>query len=350
MPRIRLYDIRLSRLPELIGRCQGDIVQIAAYVNSAQRRLLLSRENGEEGWWGTYAEVAFNLVSRTNPFITCPRSIARLEAMTICKHPVFIQNQFYEYLDFGNGRMPQRCRDNWCNTQTFTRNNVVTFSDITTPPKIIRIYTTDSADYNSNRRIMLQGVDSAGNVIYTQDNFNQVQGVFVPIESPFADAPMQFNRITGIQKDKTAGEIQIFQVDPTTGVQSMIHTMEPGETVAGYRRYYLNSLPFNCCFTGSTPQNLQVTAIAKMELVPAVIDTDYLLFHNLEAIIEECCSVRYSEIDSSDAKTMAQEKHLQAIRLLQGELVHYLGKDRPAVLFRPFGSARLECQKIGSML
>lgn len=351
MPRIRLYDVRLSRLPELVGRCQGDVVQIANFVNSAQRRLLMARETGDEGWFGTFAEVAFNLVSRTNPYITCPRGIARLEKLQVCQKPVFIQNQFFEYLDFGNGRMPQRLRDTFCNVQSYSRNNAVLFSDLVNGPKIIRIYTSDVADFNSTSRVFIQGLDSANNTVYTIDTFNQVQGVFVPIASPFSDSPIQFNHITGIQKDKTVGNIQIFQVDPTTGAESLMLTMEPSETVAGYRRYYINGLPNTCCApTTNTAQPLQVTAIAKLDLVPVAVDTDYLLFHNLEAIIEECCSVRYSEIDSSSAKEMAQEKHLQAIRLLQGELVHYLGKERPAISFAPFGSARLCRQKIGGLI
>jgi len=350
MPRLRLYDIRMSRLPELVGKCQADIPSIANYVNSAQRRLLLCREAGDEGWYGTWAEVAFSLVSRTNPYITCPREIARLEKLTVCRQPVFIQNQFYEYLDYGNGRMPRLYRDNYCNTQAYSRNNVITFANLASPPKTIRIYWTDAADVSAAKRVLLQGTDSSDTVIYSQDNLNQVQGIFLSAEMPFVDSPMTLNTLTGIQKDVTAGQVQFFQVDPTTGEQSLMLTMEPGETVAGYRRYYLNSLPSACCQRTDTSVPVQVTAIAKLELIPAHVDTDYLLFHNLEAIIEECQSVRYSEIDNETSKKMAVEKHVQAVRLLQGELVHYLGKDKPAINFAPFGSARLSHQKIGSMI
>lgn len=351
MPRLRLYDVRMSRLPELVGKCQGDSASICNFVNTAQRRLLMCREAGDEGWWGTWAEVAFNLVSRTNPYITCPREIARLEKLDICKHPVFIQNQFYEYLDYGNGRMPQRFRDNYCITQAHSRNNVVTFSDLVNPPKYIRVYTTDSSDYNASRRVFLQGLDDHDMTIYSTDNRNRVNGVFMPFESPFAQSSLLFNALTGIQKDVTTGQVQFFQVDPATGSETLMLTMEPGETVAGYRRYYLNNLPVSCCcHTTCTPQPVQVTAIAKLELIPVAVDTDYLLFQNLEAIIEECCSVRYSEIDNAGAKQLAQEKHLQAVRLLQGELVHYLGAERPAINFAPFGSARLCRDKVGSLI
>lgn len=350
MPRLRLYDVRLSRLPELIGKCAVDITSIANYVNSAQRRLVLCREAGDEGWWGSWVEVAFANVSRNNPYLTCPREIARIAKVQVCQEPVWIQNQWYEYLDFGNGRMPQRWRDNFCLPEGYTRNNTLTFADLVSPPKIIRAYWTDPADIQAAKRVFIQGLDQNNTVVYSQDNLNQVMGVFVTAESPFADTPLSFNALTGIQKDTTAGDVQFYQVDPTTGDQSLILIMEPGETVAGYRRYYLNNLPTACCHPTNTVTNVSVLAIAKLQPIPVKVDTDYLLIQNLEAIIEECQSVRYSEIDSEGAKKMAQEKHLQAVRLLQGELVHYLGKERPAVSFSPFGSAALENQKIGLLM
>lgn len=315
----------------------------------------MAKEAGDEGWYGTWAEIVFN-ISRTNPYITLPREIARLEAVNVCNHPVAVQNQFYEYLQFGNGRLPKQFRH--CRnflTQGYTRNNAVTFTDLTNGPQIIAIYATDPADIDGKHRVLVQGLDNNNNVVYTQDGLTQVQGVFVTLSSPFATAPMQFNQLTGIQKDVTNGPIQIFQVDPATGAQVLLLTMQPGEQTAWYRRYYLDSLPCGCCPPpGIVPagqcQQVQVAAIAKLELIPVVVDTDYLLIGNLEAITEECQSIRYSEVDTATAKQMAQEKHMQAIRLLNGELAHYLGIDTPAVSVAPFGDARLERQRIGTMI
>lgn len=356
MTRTRLYDMRFSRLPSVIGSCVGDIASIANMVNSAQRRLLYAREAGDEGWWGTFAEIVFN-VSREQPYITLPREIARLELVTNCDTPVPVQNQFYEYLDFGNGRMPKQFRQRGrCDIQTaYTRNNATLFTDLTNPPQSLAIYASDPADTDGTHRVLIQGLDNNGNVVYSQDSLNQVNGVFVTLQAPFVTAPMPFNQITGIQKDVTSGPIQIFQVDPTTGVQVLLLTMEPGEETSSYRRYYFNALPCGCCPPpgvppGPTCATVQVSAIAKLDLIPVRVDTDYLLIRNMEAIIEEAQSVRYSEIDTPAAKQMAQEKHIQAIRLLNGELSHFLGVDDVAIDFRPFGSARLQRQRIGSML
>ena len=57
MKRLRLYDCRASRLPQTVGLCTDNVPGIAAFVNSAQRRLLMCKESCDEGWWGTWAEI-----------------------------------------------------------------------------------------------------------------------------------------------------------------------------------------------------------------------------------------------------------------------------------------------------
>ncbi len=354
LQKLRLYDVRMSRLPTVIGLCRGDVPGIAGYVNSAQRRLLYAKEAGDEGWYGTWAEIAFN-VSRTQPYWTAPRDVARLQAVDICQKPYPINNQLFEYLQFGNGRLPkQTFRCTPVITQVFTRNTVPTFVDLPTPPNLIRVYFTDPADIQAGLRVLLQGSDNNDIPIWTQDGLNQVQGIFVVADTPFASPITPFNTLTGIQKDQTQGQVKIYAVDQTTGAQTLLVTMQPDETTAAYRRYYFDNLPATCCQNAltnlTTPQTLTLTGIVKLELMPVFVDTDYCLIQNLEAIIEEAQSIRYSEIDTPQAKQMAQEKHKQAIGLLNGELAHYIGIDEPAVEFAPFGAAHLHTQRIGTMI
>lgn len=352
MQRLRLYDLRNSRLPALVGLCQDNTPGIANYVNSAQRRLVYAREAIGEGWWGGWAEIAFN-VSRNEPYITLPREIARLEYIDPCERPVQIHNQFFEYLRFGNGRMPktQSCWESCGILQGYSRNNVVTFTDLTSAPQYITVYMTDSTD--AGKRVLIQGLDSNNETIYSQDITVEVQGQFLTLGPQAQQTSATLNQITGIQKDVTNGVVRIYQHDPTTGDEILLLTMQPGEQTALYRRYYMNSLPRGCCCQPGSDDDttVQVKAIAKLELLPVVVDTDYTLIQNLEAIIEECQSVRYSEMDNPGAKQMAAERHTQAIRLLNGELNHYIGKNDVAVGFFPFGSARLNrsYRKIGRL-
>src|SRR5215510_10300942 len=114
MQRLRGIDVRLSDFPQTIGLCASDTALVYQALNATQQRLLYCKEAGEESWWGTWAEIAFTM-SRDRPFITLERDIARLELVDICDRPVTVNNQFREYLRFGNGRFPKLFRQGNCN-------------------------------------------------------------------------------------------------------------------------------------------------------------------------------------------------------------------------------------------
>jgi len=355
MQRLRFTDLRtFPRFPSLLGFCMNDSPRLAAYVNSAQRRLVLAKEAGEEGWWGSWAEIAFN-VQQSNPAITFDNTIARVQAFNVCNRTIPIQNPFYEYLTFGNGRRPSFIEQCPGNLTWYSRNNGVTFVDMPNPPQIIVVVASNPADTQqaTPKRVLLQGNDNNNIPITSQDGFQNVQGNFLTLQNPFVASPTPMMTLTGIQKDVTAGQVQFFSMDPVSGTQVLLLTMQPQETTAWYRRYYINPTPAFCCnvppVTGS-PSLVQCTAIVKLELTPVVSDTDYLLIQNLEALIEECCAVRYSEMDTMSSKQLEAQKHRAAIGLLNGELTHYLGKNEPAVNFAPFGSARLSRRRIGSLI
>ena len=80
--------------------------------------------------------------------------------------------------------------------------------------------------------------------------------------------------------------------------------------------------------------------MAKLEFIPVVVDTDYLLIGNLPALKAECMAVRYEESDNEKSIAMGELKHRQAIKFLNKELVHYVGRERPAVNYAPFGTAK----------
>lgn len=342
MQRPRLIDFRTSRFPKELGICNGDIVSCAEYLNSAIPRLLNAREVGETGWWGTWVKTVFN-VAQTDSQITLPRGLCRLINVDVCKHPVAVQNEFYEFIEFGIGEQTRanNCNSCDCNViQTFDRGVKPTFTDLTPPNKIIRVFPSNVAD--ADKRILVQGKNSNAVTIRTLDGGVYVEGVFLDLIGPFQDTPLQVDEITGFQKDITAGPVSIYEVDATTGAQVLLLVMEPGEQVAAYRRYFLSHLPKDCCNGNAvTPGIVQVQAMAKVEFIPVSVDTDYLSLPNLEAVGEECKAVRYESMDDANAKQQAALHHRNAIRLLQGQLVNYLGTQKPAIQFAPFGSARL---------
>lgn len=355
MPRLRLLDFVGSRLPEAIGVCADNTPALAAAINAAQEQLVYAPEAGDESWVGGFAEVVYNVL-QSDPYISLDRYGGRLIAVDVCKKPVEVQNQFYEYLNFGNGRQPLcDCTGTTVQCafgQIYDRGFFPTYRDMTKGHKI-RVRALDPLDQSTGKRTLIQGTDTADHIIYSQDATIRVQGDYITIMAPFVDSPQPLNSLTGIQKDITNGQITYWDVDPVTAAETLILTMEPGETTAWYRRYYLSDLPKNCCpmvLDGSGNPTVQVWALVKLELIPVVVPTDYLLLQSREAVIEECQSVRYSTMDLPNAKGMSQLSHRKAIGLLNGQLTHTYGTQKPAIVFAPFGSAKLENQKIGTML
>lgn len=342
--RTNFAAVRRSRIPGAIGIDSADRPTLASYVNEAQWRLLQAA--GEAGWWGTWARMAFT-VSRDDPFITVPREVARLIDIDVCRIPVMIQNQFYEFLQFGVGEQKPDldCQNRNCNStcgvQAYDRGEFPTFKDITSG-SMVRVYMTNPAD--NTKRIFFSGTNSSGLPIYTIDGGNQVNGFFLNLDStqPFVEYMVPIGQLTAISKDITYGPVQVFDVNLTTGDQTLIAVLAPGETTASYRRYYLQGLPRRCCECDVATDEVQVAALAKLDMIPVTVDTDYLLISNIPALKEECLSIRYGEMDTAEAFQAAEVKHKKAIRLLNQELIHYLGKQLPAIGFKPFGYDTLE--------
>jgi len=338
MQRTTLRDFRLSHAPKDLGICAENLPACADTVNTAQRRLLYDEAFGDEGPIGTFAEVQFNGVSASTPYITLGRDMARIDALAVCTQARRTHNQLYEYLQFGNGRLPKACGYPRGPIDAYQRNNAVTQVDLFNVPQMLRIYSSDASDAAAGLSIMFQGTDKNNMPVLTTDaNSNLIQGELVTFGTPFAQSLYQWNKITGIQKDQTHGMVTVYQVDPITAAESLLLTMFPTETTAWYPRYYLNALPSHCRGCGPASA-LQVTAIVKLELIPAVSDLDYLLIPNLEAIYEEAQAFRLSKVDTPSAAKQSEFHHLQAVKLLNGEIRHVLGVDNPAIRVSLFGS------------
>jgi hypothetical protein len=186
-----------------------------------------------------------------------------------------------------------------------------------------------------------------------------VNGEYVTLASPSATTLNDFDFLPGLIKDKTYGDVSIFQSDPFWGSLELLSCMEPSETVAAYRRYYLHNLPRHCQPFNrwqNTPPNpscpcrpreyVLVTALAKLDLIPVECSEDYLYIPNVEALVLEAQSIRMGRMDDPELVAKAANYHRDAIRLLQGQLYHLYGKNQPAINFRPFGSASLDRVRI----
>lgn len=330
-----------------MGICRADPA-VVSYCNDAQQRLLMDPLAPEEGWWGSSVSMVISGTPSNNSlYVTTPREVARLIVLAVCQTPIRIRNGFYEYLQFGSGLKPKTCRVSGCG-QTFEgyeRDNVVTLADLLSTPQTIRCYPSDARD--SGRRVLIQGKDANGQVILNTDPGTGLSapGEYVVLAFPFADTVNTFSTITGIQKDYTWGPVQLFQVDPSTAVETALSAMEPNEGVANYRRYLVNGIPsVNLCCT--SPSTVQLQAQARLDFIPAVNETDYLMIQNVPALVEESMSIRYSRMDTGNAAEKSALHHARALSLLNGQLDLYSGKTNTAVKVPLFGSDRMRRQPV----
>lgn len=354
--RLTVSDVLQSRFPQVLGLCADDVTGVCKAIDACTQRLLYAAQVGDAGFAGSWAEAVFTM-DRDDPYLVLSREMTRPEAVNLCSWPIPLHNEFFEFLRFGHGTVPKRtsiaCQSQCAPLGAYDRGQVPTFKPIVGTRKSVRVYLTDSADVDS--RVLIQCRDLNGQTIYTLDGLVQVTGVFLVLAAPFVDltldgAPLEILSITGIQKDVTLGSVMFYERDLDTGAERLISQMDPGETVASYRRYFLSGLPKNCCdASDSTSTTVQVQAIVQLGFIPVRSPCDYPIINNLEALIAEGQALRMSTIDGVSAKSEAQEYHRQAIRLLNGQLIAEQGKLNPSVQFAPFGSARLSRQRIGSL-
>ena len=337
--RARLYDVRISGAPSSFGVCETDISRVASVVNEAQQRLLTDPMAPDEGWFGGWAQYAFT-VAPPFSYITTPREVARIILMDVCKKPMKIRNQFYEFLDFGRGYNPAGCPQDRCGQQqqTYERDSVPTINDFVAG-NTVRAYPLNASDVG--KRVLIQGTDTNGKTIYGTSILTgkPILGETIVLDIPFTDTVNSFNTVTAIQKEPTQGDVVFYQVD-ANGNETPLHAMEATEMTGNYRRYFLNGLQNRCC--GASTQ--QVLALCKLDFIPAQSDQDYLLIQSVPALIEECMAVRYSRMDTPGSQQMAQAKHARALQLLFGQLDHFLGKFQTAITVPIFGSDRLKPQ------
>lgn len=332
-----------SDFPEAIGLKPNNRPAVASAANTVMQRLLMDPMQPDEGFWGTWVTMLFNLTVVTGnktALIRTPENVARLIVLDLCNRPRFIRNGFYEYLQFGTGHRPKGCSAFLCDTtQVFDRPNVPTLVPFpSTAPQNIRIYPTDARDVG--KRVIFQGPDQNGIPVLGTDVTTGASdlGEKITLAQPFVTCVNSFQDCTGILKDVTYGPVKFYTVD-STGAQTLLSSMDPNETTASYRQYLFAGLPDNCCnIPGGA---LQVFAQAKLDFTPVVADSDYLSIPNIPALIEEGQAYRYSKMDTTTAAKLEAKHHAKALSLLAGQMDHIEGKVRTAIGVPIFGSQPL---------
>lgn len=338
MPRITVQQFADSRAAQALGFCNNNILALCSYLNEATERLLNCF--AETGPWGCWDKLVFN-VNRTDPYLTLPAKYARAVNMDLCRIPLRVNNEWTEVLFDGIGLQKfDNCNRQRGVTAAFDRGNVPTAYDLPASNQYVRLYLTDTRDVGAS--ITFAGAkDQNDNMIYATNGNNTVVGFSLSLASPFVTSSFIVTSFENIEKPVTFGDVVLKAVDATSGEETFLARYLARETNPTYRRYYLNALPCGCCEVPDNPEQLQITAMCKVEYVPTCQPTDLLLIGCIPALKEECLSIRYSEMDTPNAIQMAAIKHREAVKLLNQQMAHYEGTEQPAVNLRPQASIGL---------
>ena len=336
---VTLGDARNSDIPLLADLCADD-VRVANIVNQAQRMII---RRGK--WWGLYQKI--RICVTTSGCITWPRQVAAIENIAVDEVPVKVRNEWYEFLENGPGLVPKRssscgtCAQDmcWAGLELYDRGTAPMFNDILPPNKKLRLYPMAAAD--AGKRVLVKGHDSNGIAIRTTDGAEVIDGFYMTLALPYVDSAMELRDITSLQKPETDERLLAFEVDTTTAVQRQLGDFESDELIPNYRRSFVYSL------TGTSTCTRTITGMAKLEFAPAVRDTDILMVGNIDAIEFMVQSILKRKANL-EGEAIALER--AALRELNQELDHRLGKDKQAIGLRVFGSAKLGYKRIGSLI
>jgi hypothetical protein len=311
--RLRMADVKASRIPEVLGICATDD-RLADYTNESQERML-HRGN----WVGTQAQ---HIIRTINGKITWPRHVLVPNGVSLCGCNLDIRNEWYEFLGNGPGLQDETCGYR----QVIDRGISVAFDDIDEEgmgDKKIRVYCDLSVDVG--KVVTLQGTDENGARVMTIVSGSWIDGEQITLaQSPGTLSTKKYTKLLGAIKDETIGWVRGYEVDSGTGLNTKaLFVYDPTETLPTYRRSVISG------YGQEDATNVQtITAWCNMRHIPvrrnhAVNDNDYLQITSLAALKEMCLSVKYAE-DHDQARAEMHEGRCR--RELEGELARYRGE------------------------
>lgn len=304
-----LGDAKASALKNIAGTCT-DSAQFLEYVNEAQRRLL------RRGTWFDTDQVVQLCVY--NACITWPRYVGTVLGVRFCcLGDVDIRNNWFQIIG------PSNCA--WDRSSMVTvRDNGTgpTFNDVTSEDgKIIRAFIEKRAD--AGRTIRIFGINAATNLPLQErnDDGDWVDGVTLTLStsSSGVSTTMRVKKITSVVKDRTQGNVFLYEYDPDTTLLRDLAIYAPSETNPRYRKSFVH----NFCSVGTTCAESdgvtmrKMEALVKLSFVPVVSDSDWLMIDNFDALKFMIQAIQMEEANDEDT---ARIKLLKAVDELNMEL------------------------------
>jgi len=169
-----------------------------------------------------------------------------------------------------------------------------TFADPSTAqPLTLRLY-ADIPQTASEGFIVVNGLDTNGNLPFTYDGTQYIPGqtINIPIQgSAYTDSPQMWTQINSITKPTTQGRLRLFGVD-ADGNQYPLAVWEPDELNPDYRRYLVT-------WVGPSMPSV-LTVLAKLRYVYTTSPYADLLITNVGALRNALMAMKYEKAGAYD--------------------------------------------------
>lgn len=322
--RLRLADIGNSRAPQVLNVCRDD-PRIAQWVSAFQERALcLGR------FWGSVQLAQFCIGS--NGCVTLPREVAVIEAANLNGRPVNVQNiwgQFVRpHVDIPNCSTwnNRGCGCCGCTTRTMEDHGTSASCDTTRDSlQKLRFYPGGASDVG--KKIIVQGNDRNGVWVRTTIDGIVSDGEQVTLAVPFVDtvtiwgpgAPM------AVIKEVTNYRVLVYSVNTVNAIELPIADYQPSETTPMYRVVKIPGMRrmTSGCGTDCTVNTL--LCVVSLAHIPATVDSDFLLFTNLQAYVMGCQAEKMYEENNVVAGDALFFGNNRAPRNARGVLRHTYG-------------------------
>lgn len=174
-----------------------------------------------------------------------------------------------------------------------------------------------TADEAKDAQVVIQGLDLTGREVITNHAGKQYYGEVLRLRrGEFRYTEVKFSRITGVQKSKTNGYVQLVSYNPTTQQKKFLADYTPYEENPSYRRYKLTGRHTNA--------NVKVTILGRIRIKDRYANNEFIPFENLLAIRLAGQRV-HADVISDSAGSQAKDT------LLNKVIMQELNYKKPAV-------------------
>lgn len=328
-----------ERLIQIASSCAtgSDFISL---VNTACRKLM---KRGS--FFGTVQPIACAAYGNT---VTWPAYVGTILALNVCGRPVELFNHWYRFMPYDEQKH-RNWANRWMDGGKRQCGDLRAEFGATSPvfnqmnplrAMPLRFFIDNASD--AGQTITIFGKDQNGQIINTlRPDGTWQDGLLVTLAYPSVDTAVQFQVVNRVLKSQTNGVVRGYQIDLANSVLRDLCYYRPFETSPDYVVSTLQG-PIMC-----PAQPYKVEALVKLQFVPVANPQDLVIIEDIDALTIMVQAQKAREAgDIEDAKAM----EVDAVSELNYQLRDKYPLEAFNVSYRPFGNARLEKQRIGTMI